>query len=817
MISKRIIALVFLFISFLHYTTAQKISVSGIVRDTNQKPIENVSVFIPSLQWGTITDRNGFFEWFPEVSGEFNLVFSFIGFETLTRTVNTDLLNNIVLNIFMTASITDIEELVITDQAEIEGKIAKIDFRSIGFLPGVSKNIESIIKSMQGVSSRNEMSYQYSVRGGNFDENLVYINGIEIYRPMLIRSGHQEGLSIVNPSMVSSVSFSAGGFDAQYGDKMSSVLNITYRKPIGFAGSASASLLGGNFHVEGISDNKKFTHISSFRYKGNSLLLGSLESKGEFNPSFADFQTFLTWQLSPKTDLSVMGNYSENKFNFIPETRETTFGTFTNTYGLRIYFDGQELNNFRTIFGAMSLDYKPASNTSLIFSVSAFETKESETFDIHGRYLINELDNRIGSVSYGDSIMNIGIGSFLDHARNYLDARVLNLSHKGKLRSELGTLRWGAAIKYSIFDNQMNEWKLIDSAGFSIPDSENSLILNDLIRSDSNFEKYNLSTYVQHTERINVKRSELVITGGMRSTYLSLNDRWYFSPRASLSLLPANNDNLKYFFSTGVYYQPAFFKEIRDFYGGMNKDILPQKSVHFIIGVDYQFWWWNRPFRLVSELYFKHLSDIIPYVTDNVRILYSGNNYAEGFATGLDFKINGEFVKGLESWASLSILRTRERISNEFTGRTSFTETKPGEFIARPTDQLVNFALFFQDFLPMNPNYKVHLQLAYASKLPFHPPQKELYGNIFRMPSYKRVDIGFSSDLLNIANKNNTLSKYFKNLWLGVEVFNLLDIKNTVSYLWINSVAVAENMPVNMAVPNFLSGRRLNLRVSAYF
>lgn len=816
MIIRRIIAITIFHFLLLSVAPAQKITISGFVTDANNVPLQFVSVLIPSIQLGTTTNEKGYFELAGDISGTFDIIFSSIGYEKLSLSYDAEK-DTRRLNILLKTSLTPIDELIITERSKREGTLTRIDFRSIDFLPGVSRNIESVIKTMPGVSSRNEFSSQYSVRGGNFDENLVYINGIEIYRPFLIRSGQQEGLSIINPDMVASVSFSAGGYDARFGDKMSSVLDIRYRKPESFAGSASASLLGGNVHFEGASGNNRFTHITSFRYKTNAYLLGSLETRGEYNPAFTDFQTYLTWKFSDKTDFSFIGNYSANKYNFIPETRETTFGTYQNSYGLTIFFEGQELNKFQTMFGALSVEHNPTDKTTLTFTGSAYNTQESETFDILGRYLINQLDNQLGSTTYGDSIMNIGIGGFLNHARNYLDATVLNVSHNGSTKIGPGILQWGASLNYEVFDNLMNEWKLIDSAGYSIPYNDNSVILNDLILSDYLLDNFKISGYLQHAGKLFIRQSVLEITGGLRTLYLTQTQKWYFSPRAGLTFSPSWNNNLQYFFSTGIYFQPAFFKEMRDFYGNLNTSVAPQKAIHFVLGADYQFWWWNRPFKFVSELYYKKLTEIIPYVTDNVRILYAGDNYAMGYAAGLDFKINGEFVQGLESWASLSILQTREKISDRFSGNTPFNEKYPGEYIARPTDQLINFALFFQDFLPTNPNYKVHLHLAYASRLPFHPPEKENYGTIFRMPSYKRVDIGFSRELTSLDKGNTGINRYFKNMWLGIEIFNLLDIKNTASFLWFNSVAAIEDKPVNMAVPNYLSGRLLNVKLSARF
>ena len=811
--------LTFLPVAFLFLFTivqAQKFTITGFVVDSDNQAIEYVNVSIPEISAGTVTNSRGYFELQLERSGEMEIVFSSIGYETRTIQFGISEDMDLSLRIILLPSVTPIDELIITERGRREGTLTRIDFRNIDQLPGANRSIESLIKTMPGVFSRDEFSSQYSVRGGNFDENLVYINGIEIYRPVLIRSGQQEGLSIVNPDMVSSVSFSAGGFNARFGDKMSSVLDIQYRTPTEFTGSASASLLGGSVHVEGTVKDQKFTHLSSFRYKTNAYLLGSLETKGEYNPAFTDFQTYLTWKTSNSVSLSFIGNYALNSYNFIPVTRETTFGTYQNSYGVRIFFDGQELNQFETLFGALSMEYKQVEKTFLRFTASAFRTIESETFDILGQYLINQLDNQLGSTSFGDSIMNIGVGAFLNHARNFLDASVYSIAHTGSTQNFAGNLLWGTSLNYEWFDNQMNEWKLIDSAGYSLPFSQDGILLNDLIRSDYARDQYRLTAFVQQGGNFLINNTAFELTGGIRTMYLSQTDEWYFSPRAGIIMDPSWSNNLLLYFSSGVYYQPAFFKEMRDYNGNLNENVLPQKSVHFVLGSDYQFWWWNRPFKFVTELYYKNLSNIIPYVTDNVRIIYSGNNYAEGYATGLDMKINGEFVKGMESWASLSFLQTKERIQKQYSGNTPFTEKNPGEYIPRPTDQLMNFSMFFQDYLPSNPFYKVHLQLVFASKLPFYPPQKDTYGSLFRMPSYRRADIGFSRDLTSLMNGKGMWS-HFTHLWLGVEVFNLLNIKNTASFLWFNSVSVVEGIPVNMAVPNYLSGRLVNLKISAKF
>ena len=796
---------------------AQDVDIIGFVRNEEGFPLFNVNVFIPSQQKGTVSNRNGFFLLTLSGENQLELVFSHVGYKSRSLYIDPKEDSKHELNVVLTSSASPLDEVYVIERARREGTLSRIQVRQLDYLPVVSRDIEAIIKTLPGVSSGNEFSSQYSVRGGNFDENLVYVNGIEIYRPLLIRSGQQEGLSIINPDLVSSVSFSAGAFDARYGDKLSSVLDITYRRPTGFAGSASAGLLGGSMHVEGINKKRNFTHMAAFRYKSNAYLLQSLEARGDYNPSYSDIQTYLNYEFSDKFSASFLGHFSLNNFSFIPQTRETSFGTFENAYGLKIYFDGQEKNRFETLLGALAVSHKPSESLALDLSSSIFHTGEQEGFDILGQYLINQLDNQLGSRTLGDSIMNIGVGSFLNHGRNKLDARVISLSHKGTFKQSDHSWNWGISWVHQSFDHRMNEWKLIDSAGFSLPYSENEIILNDLIRSTHKLDNNRFSVYLQHSSSWMIRKTGFKFTGGVRTLYLDQTNKWYVSPRAGVVIEPDWDQNMIFFLSSGVYYQPAFLRELTDFYGNLNQEIKPQKAIHVVMGADYHFFWWARPFRFVSEVYFKKLSDLIPYVTDNVRILYSGNNFSEGYAAGIDFKINGEFVEGMESWASVSFMRTEEKLQEKFHENSIFQVADPSEYIPRPTDQLFNFAMFFQDYLPRNPNYKVHIQMVYGSRLPFHAPNKTNYGTVFRMPSYKRVDLGLSRELISLDRDKNWLNRNFKNVWLGLEVFNLLDIKNTASYLWFHSVSEADGIPANMAVPNYLSTRMLNVRISAKF
>jgi hypothetical protein len=814
---RQILLYLFLSLSPVVYCQDQAI-ISGKLTGSDQQPIFLANVAILGTGTGTVTAEDGTFILEVPAGKEFTLIFSCLGYETLTEKLLLTANEKRYLSRSLAIAYQNLDEVSVTEEFDKSGAINRLDLKTLHALPGVAGSVESLLKTLPGVASGNELSSQYSVRGGNFDENLVYVNDIEIYRPFLVRSGQQEGMSFINPHMVSSVKFSAGGFDARYGDKMSSVLDISYRRPSGFGGSLDVSLLGTAFHFEGATKNKRLTHNTGFRYKTTRYLLSSLETKGEYLPSFIDFQTFISYQVSKKIEINFLGNIADNKYNFIPENRSTDFGTYKNPLNLVIYYDGREHDRFDTYLGAFTIHCRPKDNLSLKFINSGFSSLEVERFDIQGQYLINELDNRLDSETFGDSILNIGIGTFLNHARNHLDAWVYSASHIGSWITQNNQLRWGIRYQYEWIGDKMSEWEMVDSAGYSIPYTEAQVLLTSATKSDHILSSRRYIGFLQDTYSFEKNGFKYFINAGIRTNYWDYNGQLLVSPRIILSVNPDWMRNVVLRFSTGFYHQPPFFRELRYRDGTINPEIRAQKSWHIVAGGDYMFTSWDRPFKLSSEIYYKQMHDLIPYKLDNVRIQYAAENIARGYATGIEFKINGEFVKDAESWASLSFMKTAEDITGDLYRDKEGNLIEPG-YYPRPTDQRINFGLFFQDYLPHNPDYKMYLTFLYGSRLPFSAPHQDRYDIVFRMPSYKRVDIGFSKIIKkegSILSDRNPL-KYFRSIWISAEIFNLLGVNNTISYLWVKTVSNQENMPGEFAVPNYLTSRRFNLRLTSRF
>jgi len=816
----RRLIVIFLFLNISFYVNGQeKALVVGIISDSLDRPIELANITIDGTNIGTSSDENGRYKIKVPSNQNIKVLFTCIGYKSKLIDTRVDDNEKKVINIKLVALSTAIEEVSVISTRRRFGNIEKIGIKDIEFIPDASGNFESLLKSLPGVSSSNELSSQYSVRGGNFDENLIYVNGVEVYRPFLIRSGQQEGLSFVNSDMVSSVEFSSGGFNSEYGDKMSSVLNIKYRTPIKSAANIGISLLGTNITAEGISDNKKFTHITGFRYKTSQYLLNTLDIKGDYRPSYIDLQSNIAYQITPKTRISFLGSYSSNKYQFAPEERETRFGLFNNALQLKVYYEGQEVNRFETALGSLTTEYKPKEDLQLKLIFSSFVTYEQETFDLLGEYWLNELDNSLGSSTYGDSLLNVGIGGFLNHARNYLNAKVFALENSNNWISGSNKLKWGVKYQREIIDDEISEWELIDSSGFSLPNSDDELNLSYSLKASNSIQSSRVSGFIQDEYNFTGSSFNYVATLGTRFSYWDYNDEFLFSPRASITIDPNWKKDITFHLSGGYYYQPPFYKELRIINGTLNSGIKSQQSIHCVLGSEYSFSAWQRPFRFTSELYYKHFSNLIPYKVDNVRIRYSGINQAEGYATGLDLKINGELVTGAESWASLSIMQTRENISNDSYTDENGKTIYPG-YYARPTDQRINFGVFFQDYIPGNPTFRVHLSGHFGTGLPVGIPKSDRYDLISRMPSYKRVDIGFSKvfkdDMSQGGSRLNSV-KWIKGLWLSAEVFNLLNINNTISYLWVQTVNNQENSSGLYAVPNYLTSRRLNFKVTVKF
>lgn len=770
---------------------AQNVTIKGRVTNEHHAPIEIANISIQGKPFGTIADLNGYYSLTCQSEDSLVVVYSMIGYQTRKRTFRNPT-DTLIVNVMLPSVNLELQEVEVVDRERQMGGTQKLKADRLRLQPSASGNgIEDMIKSQAGVSSNNELSSQYNVRGGNFDENSVYVNGIEIYRPLLIRGGQQEGLSFINPDMVSAISFSTGGFEAKYGDKMSSVLDITYRKPREFESIVSASLLGANAYVGW--GNNKVSISNSVRYKSNNYLLGTLDTKGEYKPNFVDYQAYLDWRITDKLNFSVIGNISRNEYNFTPTDRTTSFGTLEDVKEFKVYFGGWETDLFRTMFGAVSLNFTPNEYHQFTLQTSAFQTKEEETYDILGEYWLNDINTD----------RSLGVGGYHEHARNYLDANVYTVALTGKHYLKSNDLRWGVEWKRDYFSDNQREWELRDSAGYNIPVSDELLKPIYSLKSSTSLTSNHISAYIQDTYKFNSSIGVISINAGARISYWDWNNEVIFSPRASIGLIPKFNRNTTFRFSTGVYYQTPFYKEMRDTITTngitevtLNKNIKSQRSIHFVLGYDYHFKIFRRNFKLTAEAYYKKLDNLIPYTLDNVRIVYYGENCAKGYATGLDLKLFGEFVPGSDSWITFSIMDTKEKINN-------------GDWIPRPTNQLFNLSLYFTDFFPGTDRWKMNLQGVYADGLPFSPPHTDREKQIFKAPAYMRVDIGMSYRLLNNEDYiyRTGIRQYFKNIWLGIDAFNILGIDNVNSYYWVKDIS--NN---NFAVPNYLTGRLINIR-----
>jgi len=794
-------------------------TIEGKITDFKLNPLAAVNISIIDQSGGLISDNDGFYKVNIKANRSYVIAFSFIGYKT--EKIRVPMLKKgqkYTLNISLEESNTLLDDIIVKDQKSRKNNLSRIKTKHVEVIPGSGGGIESVLKTLPGVSSANELSSQYSVRGGNFDENLVYVNGIEVYRPFLIHSGQQEGLSFVNTDLVGSILFSAGGFSAKYGDKMSSVLDIKYKQPKKIASSLSLSLLGGSAHLEGISKNRRLSYLLGFRHKSNQYLLSSLDTEAEYVPRFSDLQTYLNYKINTNWDISLLTNISKNQYQMIPQDRNTDFGTFNEALRLTVFFEGQELDKYETYFGALSTRFNPNTKVQLELTGSAFQTFEQENFDILGEYWLYQLDNNLGSDNFGDVAFDRGVGKYIKHARNSLDAQVINFSHKGNYNDKDISLVWGLKFQNEDINDRISEWTLIDSAGFTLPhpydsigstsNSNQQVLMNEILKTDINISSTRQSGYLEYSQDLN----NFSLNAGTRSSYWSYNEELLVSPRVSLAYAPNWEKDVVFRLASGIYYQSPFYKELRYPDGRLNNNIESQKSTHYVIGSDYLFYKWGRPFKWITELYYKKLDNLIPYKVDNVRIQYLAENNSKGYATGVDFKINGEFVSGVESWASLSIMQTEEDIIGDSYTDENGNTIEPG-YIPRPTDQRVNFSLFFQDYIPGNLNYKMHLNMIYGSGLPFGPPKSEKYEDILRIPDYRRVDIGFSA-ILKSENKRSRVNfmNVFNSAWLSVEVFNLLDINNTISYLWVSDIGGRQ-----YAVPNYLTRRQVNLKLILRF
>jgi hypothetical protein len=786
----------------------QQFFILGRVTDSDGSPLINAHIVSHEAGIGTVSRTDGTFKF--TYSGEFPLTIaiSAIGYLPKELIIENPLKQPLEINLK--------EDQRTLQQVEVKGTritnhhSQRIDPIHVRALPSAAgPGIEGLVRSQMGVSSSNELSSQYRVRGGNFDENLVYVNGQEVYRPFLMHSGQQEGLSFVNPDLVEEVEFSAGGFSASYGDKMSSVLDITYKKPTQTAGSLSAGMLGANGHLEGAAFNQKLTWITGARYKTNRYLLGSLDEKGDYRPNFTDVQAYLTYQLSPRISFELLGYYSLNSYEFAPEDRETTFGTIKEIKKLNVYFEGKEADRFQTGYTSFSSNFKITDKQRYKLTFTAFRTFEEESYDIAGAYWLQEVENPFSENTDND-VAPPDVGEYLQHARNDLLGIVNAVDLEGRHQSSMGQTSWGLQYRHEAFKDNISEWEMIDSSGYSIPYSGERIELASLKKANNDLSNHRLSGYIKNQFSYYLPKGQLLVDAGIRASHFSYNNEGTISPRILISYLPGGEKNYRIRLSGGYYFQPPFFKEMRRPDGTLNQAIKAQNSIHVVGGYDLYFQKMDRPFKFTTEVYYKAMDQLIPYQVDNVRIVYSGENEARGYAAGIDFKINGELVPGEESWVTLSLMKTEENLS----GDQWINPEKAGEpgYIPRPSDQRVNFSMFFQDHLPKHPDFKAHLSFFYGSGLPFGPPRSERYLATNRMPAYRRVDIGFSYDLLRSSSSQKRNILDLKNLWLGLEIFNLPNISNTISYYWVSDIFNRQ-----YAVPNYLTSRRINLKLTAKF
>ena len=807
--------ILFLIISVIMHTGyAQKnINIHGTVSNKNGKPLGLVNISIKGKSTGTTTDLDGKYKITAQVNSESIIIFSSTGYKTKKFKISDYLRSDDTCNInpVMEVAVTRLEKIDVLKEKTREENIVKLNPENFTHLPtATGGGIESLIKTLPGVASNNELSSQYSVRGGNFDENLIYVNDIEIHRPFLVRSGQQEGLSFVNQDLVSSVLFSSGGFSAKYGGKMSSVLDVEYRTPKEFAGGVTLSLLGGSAYFQDISKNKKFTHLSGIRYKTSSYLLNTLETSGDYDPSFTDFQTYMAYSFSSDFEISFLGNIARNQYNFYPNDRKTDFGTINKAMNLYIDFSGKENDIYNSGTAALTGTYMPSNNLKLKFITTGYFSKEQINYDIQGQYSLNLINSQLGE-SLGDSIMNLGTGNYIRHARNKLTTNVYTVKHTGKYATTSGNFAWGAKFQDKHIQDKIDQWRLLDSAGYSIPYNSEKVTLSQQRQAQNELHNSSLSLYSEYNRTFNINASDLSFRAGFRSSFLEYDNKITFSPRFSLSLKPNWNRDLLFRFSSGWYFQPPFYKEFKKHNGKLVNSLPAQESIHYVFGYDYNFTAWGRPFKFVTEFYYKDMPLLIPYEVNNVKISYFPEKRASGYIAGIDLNINGEFVEGVDSYISLSIMKAMENVHNDGHG-----------YIPRPTDQRVNASVFFQDYLPNNESYKMHLKLMFGSSLPFGPPNAARYKATNRMPAYKRVDVGFSKELFHKDKNTSLFGKIFEELWIKAEIFNLFDIQNTISYNWITVVPNTANTSKSSsyskyAVPNRLTGRRLNVKIIANF
>jgi len=812
--------LTLLLLFFISIGFAQKATMKGIVVDEFDQIVVGANITYGNT--GVITDFHGVYNLEIPANEDVVITFSHINYEKIQITVNLTPNEDFEFNPVLKTNVEQITEVVISgrENRRVEG-VTTISPEVIRKMVGANAGVENLLKSLPGVNSNNELSTQYAVRGGNYDENLVYVNEIEVYRPFLIRSGQQEGLSFVNSDLTSNVDFSAGGFQAKYGDKLSSVLDITYRQPVSFGATLDMSLLGVNGSIEGISKNGRFSGIAGIRYRDNSLFVEAQETETNYRPKFADVQTYLTYRLTTNFELSFLGNVSINDYNYEPLTRQTNFGTISDPIALVVFYEGQEKDRYNTYFGALKSTWVASDNYTGKLIASLYQTTEQEYFDILAQYRLGEVDTDLGSSTLGDVKFTRGVGSQLTHARNDLDALILNVEHKGSLGVENSTIEYG--IKYTREDirDRVQEYEVIDSAGFNIrppilPGNNqpyepyaSPIVPYQTIRAFNDVQINRISGYAQWSKRTVLGDSDVWLNAGVRAHNWTVSGQniesttqTTFSPRAQIAIKPNWEKDMLFRLSGGLYHQPPFYRELRDSTGTVRPNVKAQQSVHIVLGNDFSFNMWDRNFRLNSELYYKNLTNVNPYTIENVRIRYRANNNAVAYAYGLDMRLAGEFVPGTESWISFGYMKTEENIDDR-------------GYIHRPTDQRLKFAMLFQDYVKVIPDLKMYLNLTYNTGLPGGSPSyADPYDYQRRLRDYKRADLGISYVLIHEEKRREKgLFKLFKELSIGAEIFNIFDVQNSITNTFVRDVY----SKVQYSIPNYLSPRIFNVRVMMKF
>lgn len=848
LLMKKILLFLALVFAVCKISAQDKALLTGTVTDAlTEQPVDLVTVYIKGTSTTDETNEQG--KWRLEVPANQRiiLVFSRVGYKETSVDVEP-LPKGAKQQIDVAMPSTDASVEVVVQESRIEqGGMIREKADELKLLPTATGNLESVLPHLAlgtTAGSGGELTSQYNVRGGNYDENLVYVNDFEIYRPQLIRAGQQEGLTFPNMDLISNLTFSSGGFEARYGDKQSSVLDIHYKRPEKFAGSATASMLGGTAHLEGVKQlgndkYKKLRYLVGARYKTTRYLLGSLDVTGEYNPNFADIQTYITYDLNRNWQLGLIGNYNRSEFYFVPDERRTAFGLVNYALELFSVFEGQELDDFSTAMGGASLTYLPEREKNPMFLkllASTYHSDENERFDIIGRYSLRQIESSLGSDDYGEVVAELGAGTQHQYVRNFLDAKVTNVEVKGGIEFQTAAdsgklaeggasntekshfLQWSLKYQREDIDDRINEWERLDSAGYSLNYDTTQLLLYSVLKTKNNLGSNRFSAYLQDTytwRRDSV--GELKASIGVRGQYWDLNGEAFLTPRAQVLYKPLRgNKDISFRFATGLYYQPPFYRELRNPQGIVNKDVLSQKSAHIVGGLTYDFFMGRlspTKFRFILEAYYKQLWDIVSYEIDNVRIRYAGENDAEGYVTGIDMRLNGEFVPGVESWFNLSLLRARERLDGveHLEREIGSTEGTPVEDVPRPTDRFLNLSVYFQDYLPRNENFKMHMSLYVGTGLPYGlKDNNRVYRNTYRFKPYHRVDIGFSLkiwDELRKTKRPKSIFRHTKASWLSLEIFNLMQVSNEASRTWIKTIFAQQ-----FAIPNYLTGRRVNLR-----